>query len=60
MIFAPKIIVTHLTLSLDANTLVDAVPAEGPVMGRHQQLPFSCGCGALEVTWLIGDVDVII
>lgn len=60
IVFAPNIFLTHLTLALDANTLVDPIPAERPIMGRHQQLPFSCGCGALEVTWLIGDVDVII
>ena len=39
--------VAHLTLSLDADALVDAVPAVGSVVGRDQQLPLPCGAGAL-------------
>lgn len=52
--------VAHLTLALDADALVDAVPAVGSVVGRDQQLPLPCGAGALKVTRLVGDTDVVI
>lgn len=57
---ATNVLLRYLTLALNADTLVDAVPAECPVMGWHQQLSFYRGCGALQVTWLVGYANVII
>lgn len=47
-------------MALDADPLIDPIPAEGPILSRNQQLPLSCGGCALEVTRLVGNADVII
>lgn len=39
--------------------MVLGVPAEGPVVGGDEQLSLAADRGALQVTGLIGDADVI-
>lgn len=49
----------HLARSLDAHAEVLGVAAEGTVVGGDQQLSLAARSGALQVTGLIGDADVI-
>ena len=49
----------YLADALDADPGQLGVPAEGPVLGRDQQLPLPADRAALQVTRLVGDADVI-
>lgn len=39
--------------------MVFGVTAEGPIVGGNEQLSLATDSRALQVTWLIGDADVI-
>lgn len=49
----------YLTCSLYTDSMVFGIMAEGTIMGRNKQLSLTTDSCALQVTWLIGDADVI-
>lgn len=51
---------THLTLTIHADATVAAVLAGRAVSCRHHQLPLAVGRGAVEVTGVAGDMNVVI
>lgn len=51
---------THLALTVHADAAVAAVLAGGAVSGQHHELPLAVAGGAVQVTGIAGDVNVVI
>lgn len=52
-------LVGYLTHPLDTHSMVFSIPTGGAIVGRNQQLSLTTDGGTLQVTWSIGDADVI-
>lgn len=51
--------VRYLTRPFYADSMILGVTAEGTIVGGNKQLSLTTDCCTLQVTWLIGDADVI-
>lgn len=52
-------LVGYLTHPLDTHSMVFSIPTGGAIVGRNQQLSLTTDGGTLQVTWSVGDADVI-
>lgn len=52
-------VVGYLTCSFYTDSMVLGITAEGTIVGGNKQLSLTTDCCTLQVTWLIGDADVI-
>lgn len=52
-------LVGYLTHPLDTHAMVFSIPTGGAIVGRNQQLSLTTDGGTLQVTWSVGDADVI-
>lgn len=53
------VFVGYLTCSFYTDSMVLGITAEGTIVGGNKQLSLTTDCCTLQVTWLIGDADVI-
>lgn len=53
------VLLVYLTNALYTDAMVFGITAEGTIVGGNKQLSLTTDGCTLQVTWLIGDTDVI-